>query len=93
MGDAQAFNLELDRLLEQEGKVDRDTYALFIGAYHYDAASTVSWLISKLRILQMRLQREETIYLWDASNGRLINCTTARELDEWVNVHFSSIDL
>ena len=93
MSDAEAFNAELDRSLEDGGKVDRDTYIRFIGAYHYDAASTADWLRSKLRILQQRLGRGESIYLWDTSTGGQIECTTVQGLDDWISEHFSPIQL
>ncbi|MFP3801877.1 hypothetical protein [Paraburkholderia sp. SIMBA_027] len=93
MNDAQAFNAELDRSLELTGKVDRDTYVRFIEAYHYDAATTISWLRSKLIILQQRLSRGEPIYLWDATMGGEIKCNSLQELSDWVSAHFSSIRL
>lgn len=93
MNDAQAFNAELDRSLEYGGKVDRHIYIRFIGAYHYDAASTADWLRSKLRILQQRLGRGESIYLWDTSTGGQIECTTVQGLDDWISEHFSPIQL
>lgn len=93
MSDAEAFNAELDRSLEDGGKVDRDTYIWFIGAYHYDATSTADWLRSKLRILQQRLGRGESIYVWNTSTGGQIECTTLQGLDDWVSEHFPSIQL
>jgi hypothetical protein len=93
MNDARAFNVELDRSLECEGKVDRDTYVRFIEAYHLDAVTSVSWLRSKLQILQQRLRRGEPIYLWDTATNIQIKYTELQELSDWVSVHFSAIRL
>ncbi|WP_368685891.1 hypothetical protein [Paraburkholderia sp. BR10936] len=93
MNDAQAFNAELDRSLECEGKVDRDTYVRFLDAYHFDAATSVSWLRSKLQILQQRLRRGEPIHLWDTAMDIQIKYTKLQEFSDWVSAHFSSIQL
>ncbi|MGH8779475.1 hypothetical protein [Paraburkholderia sp.] len=93
LSDAHAFNEKLDRLLEREGRVDRDTWASFIDAYGYDAATTISWLQAKLNILKRRLEDGGSIYLWDAANSRQIDCVTVQQFNDWVSVHFPSISL
>lgn len=49
------FNRELDYFLSTTSLLPRDTIAGFDEAFRYDAATSHSWLVAKLRVLRDRL--------------------------------------
>ncbi|MFW5781225.1 MAG: hypothetical protein ACOCXD_01515 [Bacteroidota bacterium] len=50
------FNQKLDDLLNNVKIIDDSIINQFDEAYNYDAASSINWLISKLRIIKSRLE-------------------------------------
>ena len=79
------FNEKFDKELKTNCKVSRKVFDKFIEAYEYDAASTINWLISKLKILIEELESGRTIYIKYPEN-KLINSFS--ELIEWLSSHF-----
>jgi hypothetical protein len=55
------FNQKLDYLLNNVKIIDISIVNQFDEAYNYDAASSINWLISKLRIIKSRLETGDNL--------------------------------
>jgi hypothetical protein len=55
------FNQKLDDLLNNIKIIDVSIINQFDEAYNYDAASSINWLISKLRIIKSRLENGDNL--------------------------------
>lgn len=91
--DAIEFNQKLDADLVRNGVVDEALLMKFLEAYHYDAATTVSWVSGKLRILGNRLVAAKVLSLYDIKRKEQVDIISGADFSVWVQTTFPGIDL
>ncbi len=79
-------NKIIDERLRSSGIIDSQVLASFDEAYNYDAASTMNWLIAKLKILKDVIGQGGIIQL--ESSRKILNKT---ELDAWIYERYPDI--
>lgn len=83
--DAAQWNKQLDAQLLSSGVVSRELWARLKEAYGYDAATSVSWVESKLAVLAERLMHGQTASLYVPNSGEPQICSSLAELQAWVS--------
>ena len=91
--DALEFNQKLDQRLDATGLVDEACFIQFADAYGYGAATSVSWVCTKLRVLARRLTRGDPLALYEPQSGRTQSCVTQAALQAWASVHFPGVEV
>ena len=91
--DALQFNQELDRRLDATGLVDKACFIQLADAYGYGAATSVSWVRAKLRILAQRLARGEPLELYQPQSMHTQSCLTSAALQAWATTHFPGVEI
>jgi uncharacterized UBP type Zn finger protein len=79
-------NRIIDDRLKSSGLVDSQLLAAFDEAYNYDAASTMNWLLAKLKILKEIVGHGKTVQV--ESSKRISN---VEELNVWVCERYPDI--
>ena len=79
-------NIIIDDKLRSSGLVDSQLLRSFDEAYNYDAASTMNWLIAKLKILKEIVAHGRTIHV-ESSNQVL----DVAGLDVWLRQRYPDI--
>jgi len=83
---ASEYNIKLDEYLRTTPEITEELFVALDEAYGYDAATTISWAISKLRILRTRLINKEEIKLTDKEPLK-----TEEDLKQLVKTRYPSI--
>jgi hypothetical protein len=91
--DARQFNQQMDQRLDATGLVDEACFFQLADAYSYDAATSVSWVHAKLRVLAQRLARGEPLELYKPQSARTQRCATIEALQAWVSAHFPGMQV
>jgi len=86
------YNEKLDADLAKSGMVDEGLLLKFLEAYRYDAATTVNWLVGKLRILSTRLSAGEPLSLYELKRKEQIAITSIVGFKVWVQAVFPGIE-
>lgn len=79
------FNKELDNFLNTTQIIPNEIIIRFYEAYSYDQATTVNWVIGKLKILNNRIKNNETFEM--EGYGRI----DKSKFHEWVKTDFPNI--
>lgn len=79
-------NKIIDDRLRSSGFVDSKLLASFNEAYNYDAASTINWLIAKLKILKDVVMHGGTVQV--ESSKRI---SDVAGLNAWLREHFPDV--
>jgi len=91
--DAPQFNKEMDHLLSSTGVVDQDVFVQLAEAYGYGAATTIGWVQVKLDVLNVRIAKGQSVWLYEPSQGRAIPVSTTAAFANWVAQHFPGVSL
>lgn len=59
----ELFNCELDKFLNTTNIIPKELVYSLDDAYSYNQATTVNWVISKLKILKVRIDNNESFEL------------------------------
>jgi hypothetical protein len=81
--DAKKYNENLDKLLKETKILTMELFEKFYDAYSYDAPTTHSWLINKLKIIKERLEKGDTLIV---ENSKLV--LNKDNFLEWVESEF-----
>lgn len=79
---------QLDRALDETGCVDRDLFVEFDGAYGYNAATPMSWLLGRLNVLALRLGTGGSLSLYDPASGAQQTVDSMEQFKGWMDRHF-----
>ncbi|TQF11706.1 hypothetical protein FJV41_32850 [Myxococcus llanfairpwllgwyngyllgogerychwyrndrobwllllantysiliogogogochensis] len=77
-----------DRALVETGRVDRDLFVEFDGAYGYNAATPMSWLLGRLTVLARRLATGRSLSLYDPVSGAQQTVESMEQFKGWMDRHF-----
>jgi hypothetical protein len=79
---------EMDAALSSSGTVEKDMFFLMLEAHDYDAASSVRWLETKLRVLHELLQSGKSISVYLPATGGSAPVSSVADFDQWIGQHF-----
>ncbi|MFY2556900.1 hypothetical protein ACN469_04665 [Corallococcus terminator] len=79
---------ERDRALDETGYVDRDLFAEFDVTYGYNAATPMSWLLGRLKVLGRRLETGRSLSLYDPASGAQQPVDSMEQFKGWMDRHF-----
>lgn len=82
------WNARLDNYLAATGTVDLELYNGFVHAHGYDAASSVGWLIAKLKILKSRLENGHSLDICEGDAMFPSRFDNIIEFENWVESKF-----
>lgn len=83
------YNKQFNKNLA-EGIITKEMLNDFDSAYGYAAATSVSWLISKLKILKDVLKDNNAIKIIDNTNVTVLKIEM--EFDNWIKDRYKNID-
>lgn len=81
-------NAKLDATLCSEGTVDQALFLRFLDGYSYDAASTVSWVTARLKVLLQRVRRGEPLRLFSPASQAQVVIPDETTFLTWVDKNF-----
>lgn len=84
----KAYDLALDRDFDAAGVVEEEIFDALDLAYWYDSAATVGWVEARLRVLAGRLDRGESLLLYDPEKGQQIVVASRAEFNRWATAYF-----
>jgi hypothetical protein len=79
---------EMDAALSSTSTVEKDMFLLLVEAHDYDAASSVRWLETKLRVLHEHLRNGKSLHVYLPSVDGFITIASVAEFHRWVTQHF-----
>jgi hypothetical protein len=89
--EVRQFNAKLDAALSAEGVVDQALFLRFLDGYNYDAASTVTWVIVRMRVLLQRVAQGKTLSLFSPEINGYVAIATEYTFRAWVTKNFPGI--
>ena len=84
--DATQLNKVIDSQIG-EGEVTPDIYRRFLQAYNYESASTMSWLVGKLRIIKVTLAERPV----KIESNTTIVLTNEDDFEKWLQTYFPDV--
>lgn len=93
MDDARKWNAEIDVALRSRGLVDQSFYLRLSEAYRYDAASTVSWVEAKMRVLLDRVRQGKDLSLFAPLVEDQKSVQSELEFRSWVAENFPGLSI
>lgn len=81
-------NAKLDAELCSEGMVDQALFLRLLDGYSYDAASTVSWVIARLKVLRQKIERGEPLSLFSPTSQAQVVVLDETAFLTWVEKNF-----
>lgn len=69
MEEARASNAALDEALGSYGVVDHELYLRLRDAYTYQVASSVDWVVARLKVLRGRVDQGHSLALFMPASG------------------------
>lgn len=80
--------VQLDRALDETGCVDRELFSEFEVTYGYNAATPMSWLLGRLKVLAHRLAAGRSLSLHEPSSGAQRTVESMEQFKAWMDRHF-----
>lgn len=91
--EASLWNAELDAVLQSVGIVDRSLYLRLMEAYRYDAASSVDWVATKMRVLLARVLQGKHLSVFDLTLGQPKLVSSEADLRAWIDESFPGLSV
>jgi hypothetical protein len=85
MIDSETINKEEENNLGTTKIVNSDYLKSFVNAYNYDAASTINWLVSKLKLIKSIIENGHPVTIQESSI-KVLN--TLDDLKVWIKNTF-----
>lgn len=83
--DSKIINKEEESNLKTTKAVNSDYLKSFVNAYNYDAASTINWLVSKLKLIKSIIEDGHPVTIQENPKKVL---STLDDLKVWIKITF-----
>ncbi|HEX8577040.1 MAG TPA: hypothetical protein VF677_12170 [Flavobacterium sp.] len=79
------WNNNFDSSLVSQKKIDKEILNKFIGMFDYGAASTLNWLIAKLKIIKSIINEKSSVTI---EEDPVLILSTQEDLKNWIKGRF-----